>query len=119
MNVYFNSQFSYCPLVWMFYDRNINTKVNNLHFRSLRMVYQNNTSSVEDLSKDGSVTVHHRSIQSLVIEMFRVAKGLAPVIMQQIFLQNIRVLLLTMYLPTPTPNLFSIIMLILGQQDMV
>ena len=34
-------------------------------------------------------------------------------------LQQIRVLLLTMYLPTLAPNIFSIIMLILRQQDMV
>ena len=44
------------------------------------MVYQENTSSFEDLiSKDGSVTVHHSNIQSLAIEILKVAKGLVPV----------------------------------------
>ena len=43
------------------------------------MVYQDNTFGY--LSKDGSVTIHHRNIQSPSIEMF---KGLALVIMQQI-----------------------------------
>ena len=68
MQAFFNSQFSYCPLVWMFYSRQINTKINNLHFRALRMVYRDETSSFEELlKKDGSVTVHHRNLQLLAI----------------------------------------------------
>ena len=51
------------------------------------MVYQDETSSFEELlSKDGSVTVHHRNIQSLAIEMF---KGVAPVLMENIFAKNL------------------------------
>ena len=37
---------------------------------------------------DGSVTVHHRNIQSLAIEMFKVTKGVAPVLMEEIFAKN-------------------------------
>ena len=92
MQAFFNSQFSYCPLVWMFYSRQINTKINNLHFRALRMVYRDETSSFEELlKKDGSVTVHHRNLQFLAIEMFKVIKGVAPAFMKDIFVQNINV----------------------------
>ena len=31
MNAFFNSQFSYCPLIWMFHSRLINNKTNRLH----------------------------------------------------------------------------------------
>ena len=31
MNSFFNSQFDYCPLVWTFYSRSINNKINRLH----------------------------------------------------------------------------------------
>ena len=31
MNAFFTSQFSHCPLVWMFCSRCLNTKINNLH----------------------------------------------------------------------------------------
>ena len=39
MQAYFYAQFSYSPLVWMFHSRRINTRINNLHFRALRIVY--------------------------------------------------------------------------------
>ena len=39
MNSFFNSQFNYCPLVWMFHSRSINNKINRLHERVLRIVY--------------------------------------------------------------------------------
>ena len=52
MQAFFVSQFSYSPLVWMFYNRNINTRIN--HFRALCMVYRDETSSFEELlKKDG------------------------------------------------------------------
>ena len=28
MKVYINSQFGYCPLVWMFHDRTLNRRIN-------------------------------------------------------------------------------------------
>ena len=76
MNAFFDSQFSYCPLVWMFHSREINTRINNLHFRALRMVYQDENSSFEELLKRNySVTIHHRNLQFLAIEMYKVMKG--------------------------------------------
>ena len=39
INIFFNSQFKYCPLVWMFHSRSINNKINRLHERVLCIVY--------------------------------------------------------------------------------
>ena len=36
MNAFFNSQFNYCPLVWMCCNGSLNTKTNRLHERCLR-----------------------------------------------------------------------------------
>ena len=89
MNAFFESQFSYSPLVWMFHSRQVNSKVNSLHYRALRMVYLEETSSFEELlTKDGSVTIHHRNLQVLAVEMFKVIKGIAPTFMNGIFSRN-------------------------------
>ena len=56
------------------------------HYRALRMVYRDETSSFSELlEKDGSVTIHHRNLQFLAIEMYKVFKGIAPVFMSNIF----------------------------------
>ena len=40
MSAFFISQFSYCPLVWMFCSRGLNNKINSFHYRSLQIVYR-------------------------------------------------------------------------------
>ena len=49
MNAFILSQFGYCPLVWMFHSRTLNNRINRLHERALRMVYQDSKSSIEEL----------------------------------------------------------------------
>ena len=70
MQAFILSQFNFCPLIWMCYSRKLNNKINNLHYRALKMVYNDHTSSFDELlEKDGSFTIHHRNIQYLAIEM--------------------------------------------------
>ena len=86
MNSFISSQFGYCPLVWMFHSRGLNNRMNRIHERSLRMVYQDYKSSLEDLlEKDESFTVHERNIQTLCLELYKVAWGVSPPIMRLVF----------------------------------
>ena len=86
MQAFFISRFSYCPLVWMFHSRKLNTKINNLHFRALRMIYRDETFSFKALlEKDGSVTIHHSNLQYLAIELYKVFNGTAPAILNNLF----------------------------------
>ena len=56
MKAYINSEFGYCSLVWMMHIRTMNKKINRIHERTLRIVYQNDTSTFEELlNKDNSV----------------------------------------------------------------
>ena len=45
LKTFIESQFGYCPLIWMFYSRRVNNSINDLHERSLRIVYKDNYSS--------------------------------------------------------------------------
>ena len=54
MNAFFNSQFNYCPLIWMCHSRENNNKINRLHERCLRIIYNDKRSSFNALlEKDG------------------------------------------------------------------
>ena len=85
MNAFFDSQFNYCPIIWMFHSRNLNNKINRLHERCLRVIYNDKTSSFEQLlENDNSVSIHYRNIQALAVEMYKVTNGLSPEIMRRI-----------------------------------
>ena len=49
IKAYFESQFKYCPLVWMFHGRQVNNEINYLLERALRMIYEDSTSSFDTL----------------------------------------------------------------------
>ena len=86
MNAFFKAQFNYCPIIWMFHSRSLNNKINRLHERCLRIVYNDKQPTFEELlDKDNSVSIHHNNIQTLAIEMYKVANGIAPEIMNEIF----------------------------------
>ena len=73
INAFFNAQFIYCLLTWMFHTRKLNNKINKLHERCLRIVYNNNTSTYEELLEtDNSVSVHFRNVQAVAIELYKV-----------------------------------------------
>ena len=80
------SQFSYCPSVWMCHSRTLNNKINKLHEMALRLVYDDKQSTCEELLNiNKSITIHHRNLQVLVTELYKVHYGLAPEPMNDIF----------------------------------
>ena len=73
MDPFFNSQFNYCPLVWMCHNRTTNRKINSLHERCLRIIYNDKRSSFKTLlEKDSYVSIHDRNIQCLATDMYEV-----------------------------------------------
>ena len=76
----------------MFHSRQTNHKINKLHERALRIVYNDHFSSFEELlSKDKSVTVHQSNLQILTTEMYKILNGLSLDIMQGISLLKLKV----------------------------
>ena len=55
----FSRDKNYCPLIWMCHSRQNNNKINRLHGKCLRIIYNDKRSSfVALLEKDGSVLIH-------------------------------------------------------------
>ena len=91
LRTFIESQFAYCPLIWMFCSCTMNNKINHIHERALRIVYRDYESSfLELLKKDESLTFHHRNIHQVAIEMFKIKHDLSPAFMKEIFTMDER-----------------------------
>ena len=78
MNSFFTSQFSYCLLIWICGSRINNRKINSIHERCLRIIYQDKQSSLEQLfKKDNSVSIHQRNLHSLATEINKISNCLS------------------------------------------
>ena len=76
---FIESQFGYCPLIWIFHSRGLKNKINRIHERALRITYNDKSSSYgELLNKDRSVTIHHRNKRALAIEILQSDAGNFP-----------------------------------------
>ena len=70
----------------MFHSRTSNNKINKLHERALRLVYNDYNSSFQELlNRDDSFSIHHRNLQKLATEMYKVKNDLSPSFMKMIF----------------------------------
>ena len=70
----------------MYHSRALNNNINRLHERCLPIIYNDKTSTFKELlEKDNSVSIHYRNVQALAIEMYKVANGISPEIMNEIF----------------------------------
>ena len=64
MTSFLISQFNYCPLIWMICNKGL-----NIHEGTLRIVYNDHSSSFENLLNKGkSVIIHQRNLQQLAID---------------------------------------------------
>ena len=81
-----NSQFNYYQLVCMCHNRTNNNKINRLHERCLRLIYNDKKSSFKDLlQKDRFVSIHHIHLRTLAVDLFKVFKRFSPVIFAEAF----------------------------------
>ena len=81
------SQFNYCPLVWMFCSRQSNNLINKAHERSLRLTYRNETNKeFQQILRDkNEPTIHQKSLQVLMTEVYKIVNGIAPPKMNLLF----------------------------------
>ena len=83
---FITSQFNYCLLISMCQNRGLNNKINNIHKRTLRTVYQDKKLVLQNLLQKGkSVSIHMKNLQYLATEIYKVKNGLSPKIMKRGF----------------------------------
>ena len=69
----------------MCHSRAKNDKINRLHQRCIRIIYDDKVSNFEQLlEKDSSVSIHTRNLHFLTAEMFKVVKSLSPAIINEL-----------------------------------
>ena len=90
LKTFIESQFGYCPLIWIFDSRRVNNKINHLHERSLRIVYKDNYSYVDLRTMNKSFTIHQRNLQSLAIELFKAKRNLSNILKTRTLTYNLR-----------------------------
>ena len=67
MNAFITTQFSYVPVLWMFYSRKQNHHINRIQERALRVFYKDYDYSFDELlEKDNSYRTHDRNLKKLV-----------------------------------------------------
>ena len=83
------SHFSYSPLVWMFYDRILNHRINHIHERALRFAYKDYQTDLRSLLEQRNlVSIHVKNLPLLMTEIYKTRSGLSPLFMKDIFAER-------------------------------
>ena len=85
-NSIIKSQFSYCPLVWMFCSRRSNSLVSNVHEGALRIAHDDHNSSYSELLKaKNERTIHQQNINDIKKEIYKFENDLSPPLFDDMF----------------------------------
>ena len=69
-NSFVNTQFRYAPLIWMFTSKNSMLKANKIHWRTLRVLYDDYKSTYEELlASHKDISIHQKHLKHLAIEV--------------------------------------------------
>ena len=69
LNSVINSQFTYCPLIWMFTSRYLNNALNNIHERTLPFIYNDHEKSFNSILTENNLkTIHQKTLNFLQLK---------------------------------------------------
>ena len=85
-NSFIKSQFSYCPLIWMFHGKSTNNKVNRIQKRALMAVYNDFHSTFDQLlSKGNHSPIHELNLKFLITKVFQCVNKESPPLLNGFF----------------------------------
>ena len=86
MNSVIKAQFTYCPLIWMFFSKGCYKRINKINERSLRWILNDYESSFDDLLFTlNEKTIHQRRINVLLTERYKYLNSYSPNLMNEAF----------------------------------
>ena len=59
-NAFIDSQFNYAPLIWMFCRKGLHLKIQKIHHKTLKVIYQSNNTYEELLELTETVSIHQQ-----------------------------------------------------------
>ena len=84
-NAFINSQFNYVPLVWMFCRKKQYLKIQKIHHKALKVVYNSNKNYNELLRDNNKFSIDQRHLRALICEVFKSLNNLNPEFMWSYF----------------------------------
>ena len=61
-NSFVNSQFGYAPLIWVFTSKTSMQKVNKIHRKAFRVVYDDYNTTYEELASYNDISIHQKHL---------------------------------------------------------
>ena len=77
-NAFIDSQFNYAPLLWMFCRKTLYSKIEKIHHKTLKVIYQSNDTYENLLLHSNTVSVHQRHLRFLMTEIYKSISLLNP-----------------------------------------
>ena len=83
------SNFNYCPLIWIFCEKQCNKEINRVHKRALRTLLGDYESTFEYLlTKNNEIAIHMKNLQKLMTEIYKSLNHESPSFMGEFFVQR-------------------------------
>ena len=84
------SNFNFCPLIWHFCSKTNSDKLEKVHFRALKFIFQDFNSSYDILlQKAGTTTLHLSRMRNLALQTFKIVYGDSPPFLQDFIVKRI------------------------------
>ena len=77
-NAFIDSQFNYAPLLWMFCRKTLYSKIEKIHHKTLKVIYESNDTYGNLLLQSNTVSLHQSHFRFLVTEIYKSISQLSP-----------------------------------------
>ena len=91
LNTVVMSNFQYCSLIWLFCSKAANDLINRTTKRAMGTTYNSNNEEALDalLQRDGTLTIHKKNLQKLMVEIYKTINHLNPPYMWDLFTKKV------------------------------